>query len=340
MLTFGLIGCGKHAQWAVLPSFAASPGCRLAAVADIAADGLAFVTDPAIARYTDAGEMLRRERLDAVYVATPCETHAALTCTALEAGCHVLCEKPMAMSEAECRRMLSAAASAGRQIFIDFETRYIAGHEQVRRWIADGRIGAVRAVHIESLWDGHKVTGPVSERRKGFLQRSGCLDCGVHKLDLARFYCGGGEWRDITARGAWCGESVRFPPHISIMGRLTPGVLVTLTESFAWTARIPARHHRESLAVLGEKGVIVLEPGPDHGAVLRLVSDSATEEAPMSEAGHALVIPRVLADMVSVIEGGRPVPPSLATGTDGLMAQIALDAANRCAVEAGDVSPA
>lgn len=338
MLTFGLIGCGKHAQWAVMPAFAASSACRLAAVADLSPENLALIPDPAVSRYSDAAEMLKRERLDAVYVATPCETHAALTCLALEAGCHVICEKPMAMSEAECRAMVAAAGKAQRHIFIDFETRYIGGHDQVRRWIAAGRIGAVRAVHIESMWDGHKVTGPVAERRKGFLQRSGCLDCGVHKLDLVRFYCGGGEWSDVAARGAWCGEPVRFAPHISIMARLTPGILVTLTESFAWTARIPARHHRESLAILGDTGVITLEPDASGTLKLHLISEAGTEVAPMSEAGHAMVIPRVLADAAAVIEAGVPAPPSLATGNDGLMAQIALDAANRCAVEAGDVT--
>ncbi len=72
------------------------------------------------ARYASAEEMLANERLDVVSVATPNKYHRELTLAALQAGCHVLCEKPMAMNAAEAREMLAAAEAAGKRLMINF----------------------------------------------------------------------------------------------------------------------------------------------------------------------------------------------------------------------------
>lgn len=339
MLRFGLIGCGTHAQWAVLPAMKSTPSCQLVAVADVVQEHVAKVEGEGLGRYADYREMLKHEKLDAVYVATPCEVHCEPTVAALEAGCHVICEKPMAMTVDECRRMNAAAESAGKRLVIDFENRYLAANQQVRQWIADGRIGAVRAIHIDHMWDGHKSSGNLARRREGFLQRNGCLDCGIHMLDISRFFCGG-EWRDVRAFGTWMGERVKFPPHIAIQGRLTTGVIVTLNASFAHTAHIQAQHQHHGCVIEGEKGVIVLEHNDAGVEGYRLVSDSLAAFHSMNEAGHASVIPRVIEELDAAVTNGTPPSPSLATGFDGLMAQIAMDEANRDAIRSGDVGGA
>jgi len=253
---------------------------------------------------------------------------------AITAGCHVVCEKPMGVDVDECRRMNYAAEAVGKVLAIDFENRYIPGYRQVREWIAAGHLGAVGAIHIDHMWDGHKIWGPIGERRKGFLQRVGCLDCGIHMLDMARFISGGGAWQDIRALGAWFGEEVNFPPHIAILARLAPGMLVTLNASFAYTAYIKERVQAHGMLVLGEKGVIALEEHEGQH-VFRLVSETLTATCPMSEAGHDQVIPNLLRDFITAVGGGTP-SPSMATGYDGLQAQIATDAANADAVTNGD----
>ena len=337
MLRLGLIGCGTHARWAVLPAVAAAGRFELVAAADVVAEHLDAIEAPNVGRYTDYRRMLAEENLDAVFVATPVEAHCEPTIAALQAGCGVLCEKPMATDEAECRRMTAAAEAAGMVLAVDFETRYAPANRQVRQWIADGHLGQVRAVHISHLWDGHKVFGPHSERRKGFLQRSGCLDCGIHMLDIARFYCGGGQWRRVRAMGSWFGEDVPHPPHIAISACLTPGVMVTLSASFAYTAYIKERATHEAKVIVGEKGVISLERDEHGRAGFRLVSETLTADFGFDYEGHADVIPRVLADFAAALDG-QPPSPCLATGHDGLMAQIAMDAANHSAVQAGDTA--
>jgi UDP-N-acetylglucosamine 3-dehydrogenase len=339
VIRFGLIGFGKHGQWAVEPAMRAAPKVQLKAVADLAPENLVLLPDPKVSTYTDFRRMIKQEALDAVYVATRVESHAEVTLAALRAGLHVITEKPMATSIAECRRMIAAAAKADRLLAVDFESRYVPGFQQIRKWIAEGRLGRLGAIHMDHFWDGHKVTGELAERRHRFCDSSGCLDCGIHKLDLARYFNGGGTWQDIRAYGAWFGEKVRYAPHISIQARLDTGVLVAVNASFAFTAYIPQRlrsSNYEGLAILGEKGVIVMHQAPDGVRHLQLVSETLSEVVPFVPHGHTSVITRLLGDFADSILRGRPLPPEAASGNDGLMAQMITDEANRQAVEAGD----
>lgn len=332
MLRFGLIGCGTHARWAVLPALAESAQCRLCAVADIVPANLADIEAQDIACYTDYRAMLAAEALDAVYVATPVEAHCAPTIAALEAGCHVHCEKPMAVGIDECRRMIDAATAAGKHLSIGFENRYLASFQQVRRWIADGKIGTVCAVHLNHMWDGHKLEGWIGERRRRFMQSSGCLDCGIHTLDIARYYCGGGEWQQIHALGAWCGEDTNYPPHIAILARLSPDIVVTVNASFAYTAYIKAAAQYEGLVIIGTKGVIALDRDPQGQHEFILIGEDGEERFSHEDVGHGSAITLALNDLATAITHGTPLPPALATGYDGLMAQLITDAANEQAV--------
>lgn len=339
MLRFGLIGCGNHARWAVGPAFRECPSVRLTAVADLSAESLARFEwpDPGLARYQDYTEMLSREQLDAVYVATPCEAHLEPVLAALAAGLHVVTEKPIAMSAADGERMVTAAETADRFLAVDFENRYSPVHRQIQEWVRAGRLGRVHAVHMNEFWDGHKVFGPLAERRHRFTEASGCLDCGIHHLDLARYYCGGGRWQEVHATGVWFGEQVRFPPHIAVQARLDLGVLVTLNASFAYTAYIEPRDLHDTIVLVGAAGVIDFRRDiPARRDTVRLVSADLTETREFPTEGHAAVIPQLLADFATVVTEGIAPPAALATGHDGLMAQVIVDEANRQAVQRGD----
>jgi predicted dehydrogenase len=123
------------------------------------------------------------------------------------------------------------------------------------------------------------------------------------------------------------------------MARLDTGVLVTINASFAFTAYIPQRlasANYDALAIVGEKGVIVLHQAPDGTRHLQLVSDTLTETVPFTTHGHTSVITLLLEDFATAVRKGGPLPEAMATGTDGLMAQLCMDKANRLAVAAGD----
>ncbi len=97
--------------------------------------------------------MLAKERVDVVVVCTPDHTHAGLIADALEAGCDVLTEKPMAIDAPGCRRVLEAQRRTGGAVTVGFNYRYHPVHRRVRDLLADGAVGEVGSVHFEWLLD-------------------------------------------------------------------------------------------------------------------------------------------------------------------------------------------
>ncbi|MCX5661373.1 MAG: Gfo/Idh/MocA family oxidoreductase [Planctomycetota bacterium] len=331
MLRIGLVGCGTHANWAVVPAIkAAAPRAALVAVADVNAQNLAKIEAGPAKRYSDHRQMIAVGGLDAVYVATLANTHADITCDALAAGLHVVCEKPMATSVEDCTRMTQAAAKARRVLAVNFETRYHAEILQIRRWIDEGHLGRVEAIHIQDFWDGHKVWGEIGARRKRLTDLAGALDCGIHKADWARYWCGG-SWKNITALGRWFDEDVRFAPHIGVLGELDSGQMVTLNASFAYSAYIKPHAYSHVLTVVGSQGVINHFEDRVAPSVVRLTSEALTATHEVTATGHADVMTKLIRDLADAAEG-KPIPREMARGEDGLAAQIFVEEANKQAV--------
>lgn len=177
------LGMGKgHVR-----EFRQHAGCEVVAVADLDAERLAQVAAEhgVKSTYTDPLVMLDKEALDIVCVATPNKFHKPLTLAALAAGCHVLCEKPMAMNTAEAEEMQAAADRAGRRLMINFSYRFTPQSWQLKKEVASGILGEIYFARTQWLrrrglpgfggWFGQKALaggGPL-------------IDLGVHRLDLA-----------------------------------------------------------------------------------------------------------------------------------------------------------
>jgi len=119
-LRWGLIGCGDIARKRVAPALSGSPQSKLVAVSRANRDLLDQFADAFEVpnRFADWRELVARDDVDAVYIATPVNLHAAQTVAAAESGKHVLCEKPMANSASECEQMIAACKSANRKLAI------------------------------------------------------------------------------------------------------------------------------------------------------------------------------------------------------------------------------
>jgi predicted dehydrogenase len=100
--------------------------------------------------HTDYFEMLKREDLDAVVIATPPNTHAELTLAAIECGLHVLLEKPMARSIQECESLAEAATRRGTILTVSHEKRFNPGFEKIKEIIDDGILGEI--FHLVVHW--------------------------------------------------------------------------------------------------------------------------------------------------------------------------------------------
>ena len=335
-LNFGLVGAGTHGRGAVIPGFARSQSCKLVAVADPCEESLSLIEDRTLRRYTSLPEMLETEKLDAIYIATLAPSHCELSLAALEAGAHVVCEKPMASTAEEAQRMLDAARRAKREIAIMFESRFHSHNQTVREWINSGVLGRIEAIHVQSFGK-HPLTQP---RRTNLLDAAGCLDCGIHTLDLIRHWLGGGHWETIHALGTWFDEAVKCPPHIGILARLDNGVMVTFEDSFSYGYRVesePRTFGKSTLAIVGTKGVITDVPHPQPG--YQLITDERREWTPFEVSYHYDEIPKVL-DLFAQMLQGEPPDPRLPLAIDGLEAQRIVDEVNRqCVATAPPFSP-
>lgn len=150
MLNLGVIGCGIVAA-GHMQAIMDSDKMNLAAVADISTEQLnkakRFNPD---ASYTDYRELLAQPGLDAVVIATHCHLHHEMTLAALQAGLHVLCEKPMADTEEKCTEMVVAAEKAGKLLAVNFNTRSAPHYRKVKELIDTGEV-----IELASGHDGY-----------------------------------------------------------------------------------------------------------------------------------------------------------------------------------------
>ncbi|MEV7963434.1 Gfo/Idh/MocA family protein [Oerskovia paurometabola] len=144
---------------------------------------------------TDWRKLVARDDVDLVDICTPGDTHAEIAIAALEAGKHVLCEKPLANTVAEAELMVAAAeAAAERGVLstVGFTYRRVPAVQLARQLVVDGRIGTVRHVRAQYLQDWiADESVPLSWRLDKTKAGSGALgDIGAHIIDLAQFITG------------------------------------------------------------------------------------------------------------------------------------------------------
>jgi len=144
---------------------------------------------------TDWRRLIGRDDVDAVDICTPGDTHAEIAIAALEAGKHVLCEKPLANSVAEAEAMAEAAARAttgGVQSMVGFTYRRVPAIALARKLVADGRIGRIYHVRAQYLQDWIvDPDAPLSWRLQKAKAGSGALgDIGAHIIDLTQHITG------------------------------------------------------------------------------------------------------------------------------------------------------
>jgi len=145
-LKLGVAGLGR-AFAVMLPTLVRDARIALVAAADPRAEARAqFEADFQCKVYREVADLCADPNVEALYIATPHQFHAAQACMALEAGKHVLVEKPMALSLDECRRMIAAAQSSGKQLVVGHSHSFDLPILHTKKLIDSGRYGAVRMI--------------------------------------------------------------------------------------------------------------------------------------------------------------------------------------------------
>lgn len=187
MLKLGIIGCGGIARGKHLPSLSKIKEVELVAFCDIVeerATEMAKQYGTAEAKvYTDFHQMLEAEQLDVVHVLTPNNAHAPATIAALEAGCHVMCEKPMAKTYAQAQDMLNAAERTGKKLTIGYQNRFRPDSIYLQKACNRGDLGDIYYAKAHALRRRAVPTWGVflDEEAQG---GGPLIDIGTHALDL------------------------------------------------------------------------------------------------------------------------------------------------------------
>jgi predicted dehydrogenase len=214
----------------------------LRAVCDLspAAAAYAATSFGASASYTDLDEMLATERPEVVHVLTPPQTHVELAIACLEAGAHVICEKPITLSRADLEHLLAIAERSGRQVMESHNYRFNASVRGIAEAIAAGRLGAVREVTI-------RITLPVTDPAGRFGDPN--LPSPVHGLPA--------------------GVVHDFATHFSyLLLFLAPGVTYQRVAA-AWS-----RHGTNELFTVDDLDALLIGEGPDGAVHARLRFDA------------------------------------------------------------------
>jgi predicted dehydrogenase len=220
ILKVGVIGVGGIAV-THMPGWAASEHTEVVTGCDINETILQkWGKQHQVARLvTDPTELIRDPGIDIIDICTPNNYHAPVTIAALEAGKHVLCEKPLAPTPAEIRQMIAARDRSGKMLMTAQHFRFRGSSKAMKAEIDSGTLGDI--YHARS-WMLRRAAAPT---RPGFIMKkhsSGgpCIDIGVHILDLTLWFMG--NPRPVSVTGVARAELAHQPGAFSVWGGPIP----------------------------------------------------------------------------------------------------------------------
>lgn len=278
----GIVGCGAVANMKHLPALARLDHVRLvgfcsahtqsarAALEQYGAEGARV--------YQTAEALFADPKIEVVHICTPNSTHARLAIEALEAGKHVMCEKPMATSAADAEAMINAAKKNGKKLCVGLQNRYRKDTLALKKLCAAGELGHIYYARAQSTRRrGVPTWGVMTDRTQ---QGGGPLmDIGVHSLDLAMWlmdnydvdYVAGNVFYEFRGRdgeanmfGPWNSEKLTVEDSAMGMVHMKNGACILVEAS--WALNIPRENDRE--IVMGGRESHVTLCGSKAGAEL------------------------------------------------------------------------
>ncbi len=206
-----VIGCGGIANGKHMPALAKLKNVELVAFCDIIVGRAEKAAEEygvdSAGVYESYVELLKKEKLDVVHVCTPNRSHCEISVAAMEAGCHVMCEKPMAINEADAKKMLETSKKTGKKLTIGYQSRYRADSQYLKTECEKGSLGNIYYAKAHALRRRAVPTWGVflNEEEQG---GGPLVDIGTHALDLTLWmmdnykpkYCVGTKYREIASQ--------------------------------------------------------------------------------------------------------------------------------------------
>ena len=276
MINIGIIGCGKIAQVRHIPEYAENPDVKLAAFFSPNRARAQEQADKYGGKVYDTAEALLADPdIDAVSICAANYAHAELSIQALNAGKHVLCEKPMATTLADCEAMVECAKKNGKFLMIGHNQRLAKAHMEAKRLIDEGLIGDIITFRT-SFGHGGPETWSISPGKNVwfFDKKKAAMgvmaDLGVHKTDLIQYLTGQRVVR-TTARLVTLdkrgedGELIGVDDNAVCIYEMSGGAFGTMTASWTYYGA-----EDNSTVLYGSKGIMRIYDDPAHSIVVKL----------------------------------------------------------------------
>jgi predicted dehydrogenase len=285
-LGWAIVGLGSLSINQILPAFARCEKSKVVALVSghpEKAQKLALrygVSPKSIYDYKGYDRIKDNPEIDVVYVVLPNGMHAEYTIRAHQAGKHVLTEKPMANTPADCEAMIEAARKAGRKLMVAYRCRYEPFNQEMIRMAREQELGPVKVIVADH---GFNIGDPKQWRLNRALAGGGSLmDIGIYSLQAAR-YVTGEEPTEANAMMYSTPGDERFKEveeTIDFQLRFPSGVLANCTSSYGFAGQNRYR-------VIGTKGWAELEPATSYSGLRMFVRrGNATEERSLPQRDH------------------------------------------------------
>ncbi len=283
MINVGIIGCGKIAQVRHIPEYETNKDAKICGFYDINEERVRELAGKYQAKaYASYMELLEDPEIDAVSVCAANSAHAEITIAALHAGKHVLCEKPMATSLADCEAMVKAAEESGRILMIDQNQRLAKAHIEAKRMIEEGVIGDILTFRTTFGHGGPETWSIDPGKNTWFFDKKkaamgAMADLGIHKTDLIQFLTSQ-KVVETTAKLVTLdkrdgeGNLIGVDDNAFCIYRLSGGAMGTMNAS--WT------HYGaedNSTILYGTKGIMRIYDDPVHTIVVTAEDGTCTE---------------------------------------------------------------
>lgn len=317
-IRFAIIGCGRIAQRHA--GHIRDKGILMFACDVVKEKANALATSyGAKAWYTNIDDLLKEEKeIDVVCVCTPNGLHAEHAIKALQAGFHVLCEKPMALNVPDCERMIAAAEEAGKQLFIIKQNRYNPPVMAVRKALDEGRLGRLYSIQLNCFWN--RGTGYYADSWRG----TNKLDGGTlftqfsHFIDLLYWMVGDvKQIRSFADNYAHQGV-IEFEDTGVVILEFYNGVIGTIH----YTVNSYEKNMEGSLTIFGEKGTVKIGGQYLNELEYQNIQDYAIDNLPAgnkanqygSYEGSMSNHDKVYDNVIDVLENNAPLTTSAQDG--------------------------
>jgi len=251
-LKFAIVGCGRIAQRHA--EHIAKQG-KLVAVCDTNKER----RDEMAAKYNSKAyasldELLQQEKdIDLIAVCSPNALHASQSIQALQAGIHVLCEKPMAITVSDCERMITAADKANRHLFIVKQNRFNAPIAELKKIIDEGRLGKITDVQLNCFWNRNNKYYESSDwKGKKNLDGGTLYTQFSHFIDLLYWMVGDVKNIHAITRNFMHKQIIDFEDSGVIALEFENGAIGTVN----YTVNSFEKNMEGSITVFGEKGTV------------------------------------------------------------------------------------